>query len=98
MSAPVFIGDEVSAAGFRLAGVRIRNPEPQEIRRVLDWAVKNTSLIIITVEYLSLLSAQEQNQLLVQLQPPVVVIPDIRQVTAVKDLAYELRKQLGVLE
>lgn len=48
MTVPVFIGDEVTAAGFRLAGVRIRNPEPEDVGSVLDWAVKNTSLIIIT--------------------------------------------------
>ena len=98
MVAPVFIGDEVTAAGFRLAGVRVRTPLEDELSRVLDWANNNTSLIFITAEYAAALSQEQQNRLLSQLDPPVVVIPDIRSNTPVQDLATRLRAQLGVLE
>ncbi|WP_455200574.1 V-type ATP synthase subunit F [Kaarinaea lacus] len=98
MVAPVFIGDEVTAAGFRLAGVRIRIPEQEELSRVVEWANNNTSLIFITAEYAARLSQDQQNRLLSQQNPPVVVIPDIRSNTPVQDLATQLRAQLGVLE
>ena len=98
MVAPVFIGDEVTAAGFRLAGVRIRTPQEDELARVLDWANTNTSLIFITAEYAATLSQERQNSLLSQQQPPVVVIPDIRSNIPMQDLATQLRAQLGVLE
>lgn len=98
MVAPVFIGDEVTAAGFRLAGVRIRIPEEEELSRVVEWANNNTSLIFITAEYAARLSQDQQNRLLSQQDPPVVVIPDIRTNTPVQDLATQLRAQLGVLE
>ena len=98
MVAPVFIGDEVTAAGFRLAGVRIRTPETDELPRVVDWANDNTSLIFITAEYAARLSQDQQISLLSQQDPPVVVIPDIRSNTPVQDLATQLRAQLGVLE
>ena len=98
MLAPVFIGDEVSAAGFRLAGVRIRTPLTEELPAVISWASQNTSLILITAEYLAKLDSQAQQQLVSQLEPPVAVIPDISGHTPVADLATQLRAQLGVLE
>lgn len=98
MLAPVFIGDEVSAAGFRLAGMRIRTPLPEELPAVLSWANKNTSLILITAEFLEKLDKTMQQQLVSQLEPPVAVIPDIRVNTPIADLATQLRSHLGVLE
>ena len=98
MSAPLFIGDEITAAGFRLAGVRIRTPDESELPRMLDWAAENALLIYITAEYVALLDEERRNRLLTRLQPPAVVIPDIRSRTPVQDLATQLRAQLGVLE
>ena len=98
MVAPVFIGDEVTVAGFRLAGVRVRTPLEGELPGVLDWANSNTSLVYITAEYAATLDQDQQRKLFTQLDPPVVVIPDIRSNTPVEDLATELRAQLGVLE
>ena len=98
MVAPVFIGDEVTAAGFRRAGVRVRTPQEGDLQGVLEWANSSTSLIYITAEYAAFLNDEQQNRLLAQLYPPVVVIPDIRSNTPVQDLARRLRAQLGVLE
>lgn len=98
MTAPVFIGDEVSAAGFRLAGIRIRTPSTEELSGVISWAQKNTSLILITADYLSKLEKPLQQKLVSQLQPPVAVIPDVRLTTPLADLASEMRSHLGVLE
>lgn len=98
MLTPVFIGDEVSAAGFRLAGVRIRTPLAEELPTVISWANNNSSLIMITEEFLAKLDRSAQQRLVSQLQPPVAVVPDIRGTTPVADLATQLRSQLGVLE
>jgi vacuolar-type H+-ATPase subunit F/Vma7 len=98
MTAPVFIGDEISAAGFRLAGVRIRTPEAEEIGKVLEWAGENACFIIITEQYLNLLLPEQRQRYLRQVEPPLVVVPDIRGQHAVRDLATHLRAQLGVLE
>jgi len=96
--APVFIGDEVTAAGFRLAGVRVRSPKEGDLQGLLEWANSSTSLIYITAEYAAALEDEQQHRLLAQLYPPVVVIQDIRSNTPVQDLAKQLRAQLGVLE
>lgn len=98
MVAPVFIGDEVTAAGFRLAGVRVRTPQANDLVAVLEWANNNTSLIYITAEFADILEQDQQDRLLAQLSPPVVVVPDIRSNTPIRDLATQLRAHLGVLE
>lgn len=98
MTAPVFIGDEISAAGFRLAGVRIRTPAYDEILQTLEWASKQASLILITTEYLDMLTSEDHERFLQQLLPPVVVVPDINDYYQAEDLATSLRAQLGVLE
>lgn len=88
----------MTAAGFRLAGVRVRTPQEGELPGVLDWANNNTSLIYITAEYATSLDPGQRDRLFTQLDPPVVLIPDIRSNTPVPDLATQLRAQLGVLE
>jgi len=98
MKTPVFIGDEVSAAGFRLAGVRIRTPSRDDLFSVVAWARNNASLILITTEYLSMLGNDEQQKLVSQMEPPVAIVPDLRLKFPVKDLATRLRSHLGVLE
>ncbi|MGD8642364.1 MAG: V-type ATP synthase subunit F [Gammaproteobacteria bacterium] len=98
MSAPLFIGDEVTAAGFHLAGVRTRTPSFDDLGKVLEWAQDNASLILLTAEYANRLSPEDRNRLLTQTVPPLVVIPDVRAGIAVDDLATELRQQLGVME
>jgi len=98
MVAPVFIGDEVTAAGFRLAGVRIRTPKQEDLPAIITWAQRNASYILITAECVAMLDKEQQTQLVGQLQPPVVVVPDIRVKTPIEDLATHLRMQLGVLE
>ena len=88
----------MTAAGFRLAGVRVRSPKEGDLQGLLEWANSSTSLIYITAEYAAALEDEQQHRLLAQLYPPVVVIQDIRSNTPVQDLAKQLRAQLGVLE
>lgn len=98
MSAPLFIGDEVSAAGFRLAGVRIRTPAEDELQQVLGWARSNVSFIMITSHYMAMLNKSERESLLRQEYPPVVEVPGMREQVAALDLATQFRGKLGVLE
>ena len=94
----MFIGDEISAAGFRLAGVRTRTPTPDTLPQLLKWACTNTSLVLITAEYAAMLPRADMQRLLRQEMPLVVVVPDVRARTPLPDLGTELRAQLGVLE
>ena len=98
MPAPLFIGDEVSATGFRLAGVRVRTPVEDEVEQVVKWACGNVSIIMITSAYMLLLPKVLREQLVKQETPPVVVVPDIRNQTPVDDLVTQLHKTLGFFE
>jgi vacuolar-type H+-ATPase subunit F/Vma7 len=98
MSAAVFIGDEVSAAGFRLAGARVRTPEPEDLAQTLAWACSEAQLIIITSEYANRLERSVYEQCLAGTSPLFIVIPDIRGRHKPEDLAIFMRRQIGVLE
>lgn len=98
MTLPVFIGDEVSAAGFRLTGMRVRTPAAEELLDVFEWACRDASLIMVTPEYLEMLDKSMQEQCLLRESPAVVVVPDIRNLNPVADLSMQLRKQMGMVE
>jgi vacuolar-type H+-ATPase subunit F/Vma7 len=98
MALPIYIGDEVSAAGFRLAGLRVRTPVPDECDEVLQWACKEAPLILISAEMARCLPQERLNQCLAMQTPPIVVVPDVLGRAKMPDLANALRRQLGVLE
>ncbi|MEN8761719.1 MAG: V-type ATP synthase subunit F [Thiogranum sp.] len=98
MFQPVFIGDEVNAAGFQLAGLRVRTPSAGKLPEVIRWACENAPLVLISADMAQRLPAAELDRLLAGVTPPVVVVPDVHNATPMPDLATRLRQQLGVLE
>lgn len=98
MTAPVFIGDEVSASGFRLAGMRIRVPQDDDLLTTLQWACEQAPLVLISANIAQQLPAAELDKFLAQVSPPVVIVPDVRSEAKLPDIAYRLRQQLGMLE
>ncbi len=98
MSVPVFIGDEVSASGYRLAGLRVRVPEQRELTAVLAAACEEAPLVLLSAELARQLPDRQLESLLAGVTPPVVVVPDVRGRAELDDLATRMRRQLGVLE
>lgn len=96
MPAPIFIGDEVTAAGYRLAGLRILLPEPSGVAQALHQACTETELVLITAEYASMLPASQLKAALSARAPLVLVIPDARHRVKMPDLAVGMRAQLGI--
>lgn len=94
---PIYIGDELSAAGYRLAGLRVRTPEaPAEVLEVFRWALGETELILLSVDQARRLPAAELQQALRELTPQVMIVPDIRRRTPMRDLPTRIRTALGV--
>ena len=88
----------MTAAGFRLAGLRVRSPEADECEEVLEWACKEAPLIMISAAMAKCLPQETLDQCLARQQPPIVLVPDILERAEMPDLANILRRQLGVLE
>ncbi len=98
MSVPVFIGDEVSASGYRLAGLRVRIPEPDDLPAVLSAVCAEAPLVLLSADLARQLPDRQLESLLAGIAPPVVVVPDVRGRAKLDDLATRMRRQLGVLE
>ena len=98
MGAAVFIGDEVTAAGFRLAGVETRVPKPDAAAEALRAARKEAALVIMTAELARQIPVQELDAALMAETPALAVISDVRMRAAVPDLARRLRRALGIEE
>jgi vacuolar-type H+-ATPase subunit F/Vma7 len=95
---PVYIGDEVEAAGYRLAGLDIRVPQGAELLRVIRSACEEAPLVLIGAATARAIPPAELDRLLARVTPPVVIVPDVRRRAGLPDLVTRLRGQLGVLE
>jgi len=98
MSLPVYIGDAVSAAGYRLAGLRIHVPGTADIQTEIEQACNGAPLVLLGADLAGQLPDAQLDRLLSQVTPAVVVVPDVRGQAALPDLVQRLRQQLGVLE
>lgn len=96
MPAPVYIGDEVSAAGYRLAGVHATVPAAGEEGAALQEARTHAPLVLISPAVAARIEANVLNDALAALAPLVVIVPDVQSVLPRPDLGARLRGQLGL--
>ena len=95
---PVYIGDEVSACGYRLAGLETHVPADNNLPDELDSIIRDAALVLLSAGIAGRLPDDQRERLLARVKPPVVVVPDVRGHAQLADMATRLRKQLGVLE
>lgn len=98
MIAPVFLGDELSAAGYRLAGAVVRTPGAGEEASFFEWARREAPIVLVTAAIAARLPSGLLARAYAAGQPPVLVVPDVRRRTAPPDLARRVRRQLGMEE
>jgi vacuolar-type H+-ATPase subunit F/Vma7 len=98
MGAAVFIGDELSATGFRLTGVKTVVAAPDAADNALNDARKQAALVIMTAELACHVPAAELEATLIAAAPTLAIIPDVRIRTPLPDLARKLRRALGIEE
>ena len=96
MPAPVYIGDEASAAGYRLAGVQCAVPAAGEEGAALQAARAKAPLVLVSPAVAARIDAHALNEALAALSPLVVIVPDTQGVLPRPDLAARLRGQLGL--
>ncbi|HMA30182.1 MAG TPA: V-type ATP synthase subunit F [Casimicrobiaceae bacterium] len=96
MAAPVYLGDEVSAAGYRLAGVECAVPPPGGEGAALHEALAKAPLVLVSPDVAARIDPQVLRQALAALAPLVVIVPDTQGVVPRPDLAARLRARLGL--
>jgi vacuolar-type H+-ATPase subunit F/Vma7 len=93
-----FVGDALSALGFRLAGVDCHTPEPGEVAALVRELAERVELILLTAERAREVPAGLLAELEMAEWPLVLVIPDVRRRHLPADRAAVLRRQLGMAE
>jgi vacuolar-type H+-ATPase subunit F/Vma7 len=96
MRVPIYIGDEVTAAGYRLAGAQVRVPAPSEAGAALEEARALAPLVLVSAAIAAYIDAAQLRAALAALQPLVLIVPDSRGEVVRPDLAARLRGQLGM--
>lgn len=96
MAAPVYLGDEVSAAGYRLAGVLVQTPRAGEEKAALAWARSQAPLVLVSAAVAVGIGEGVLRAALSALAPLVLIVPDLQREVPLPDLAARLRGQLGL--
>lgn len=98
MALPVFIGDEVTAAGYRLAGIEVRVPgAPGEMARELARAREaGAAVILLGADLAQHVPEASLHRAIAAAAPPVVIVPDAAGRGTVPDLASRIRSRIGL--
>jgi len=98
MALCAFLGDEVSAAGFRLAGLEVHQPTPATAPGLFQRLCGEVELLLLTAEVADWLPGEGLGRVLAAGRPLVLVIPDVRGRKEPPDISARLRRQLGMAE
>lgn len=97
MAALHYIGDEIGAAGWRLAGAAAAVPEPGAERAALDAARgADAALVLVAADVAARIDNAVLREALAALSPLVLVVPDTQGQVPLPDFAARLRMQLGL--
>jgi vacuolar-type H+-ATPase subunit F/Vma7 len=93
----VYIGDEATAAGFRLAGVHTLVPDPADATATLRRAAADgAELILLSGRLAALVPIDELEAALARETPLLAIAPDVLGRGTPPDLAHEVRNALGI--
>jgi vacuolar-type H+-ATPase subunit F/Vma7 len=96
MPAPAYIGDEISAAGYRLAGAQVTVPGDGEASAALAAARVSSPLVLVSAAVAADIDEAQLRAAMMALQPLVLIVPDVQGEAPLPDLAARLRGQLGM--
>lgn len=99
MKSAVFIGDELTAAAFRLAGADARVVAPEEtpatLRSVLEG---DAALVVLAAAHAAQVGAIWLHSLIKACDPPIAVVGDLAGRCPAPDLDAEVRSRLGIAQ
>jgi vacuolar-type H+-ATPase subunit F/Vma7 len=92
-----YIGDEATAAGYRLAGAETRVPATGETPAVFHRALADgADLVLLSAERAGELEPDELEAALLAGQPLIAIVPDVLARHAAPDLPRRVRCALGI--
>lgn len=96
MTAPIYLGEMVSAAGYRLAGATVRTPRDGDESLALAWARAHAPLVLLSATVAQRIGQSELRAAQSAPAPLVLIVPDLQGEVPLPDLAARLREQLGL--
>jgi len=96
MRLPIYLGDEVTAAGYRLAGAQVRVPAKGEAAAAFDEARARSPLVLVSATVAAEIDVARLRTALLALQPLVLIVPDAQGDVPLPSLAARVRGQLGM--
>ena len=96
MSSAIFIGDELTATGFRLTGLETLAPEPADVAAAFADSRRRAALVIVTAECARCVPEDLLGSALVADPPTVVIIPDVLARVEPTPLARRMKSILGI--
>jgi len=92
-----YIGDEATAAGYRLAGAEVRVPTVAEVADVFRRACESeTDLVLLSAEFSAALPRDYLAAAVLGDRPLVAIVPDAHGRHAPPDVARDVRLALGI--
>jgi vacuolar-type H+-ATPase subunit F/Vma7 len=98
MALCAFLGDEISALGFRLGGVECHSPTSGETAALFRSLRERVQLILLTAETARALPPDLLRKTRAAQRPLVLVIADVRRRVLPPDQVEQVRRQLGMAE
>ena len=96
MEEVVFIGDELTATGFRLAGATVLVVPPEEAAAALRAAREGASLVLLAASHARVVCAAELDEALMSAHPLTILVDDLLERVAPPDMEQLMRRALGV--
>ena len=97
MARVFYIGDEVTAAGYRLAGAEARVPVPSEAGEVFRRACSDgVDVILLSAALAPQIDPGELSAALIAERPLVAIVPDAFGRHPPPDVARDVRLALGI--
>ena len=96
MTIPVFVGDEVTASGWRLIGARTLPANGDGAAKMFDAALEDAELVLVTAASAAALDSEKLDAAVRRAQPLVLVVPDVANRIAPPDLDKAVDRVLGI--
>ena len=96
MSGIAFIGDELTATGYRLAGLRVHVVLPADAAIALRAAREESSLVLLAPAHARAIPRVELDEALRSFHPLTITVDDILAREVPPDLERDMRHALGV--